>query len=86
MCIHCVDLCSQYLQEKLKREKGGAPADLTKKKEKEETIILRPLNMTDLKEAKNQVNPCFYLIQVECESTCIAAHSTLQGETEWLVA
>ena len=21
-------------------------------------------------------------IQVECESTCIAAHSTLQGETE----
>jgi len=82
MCIHCVDLCSQYLQEKLKREKGGAPADLTKKKEKEETIILRPLNMTDLKEAKNQVNPCFYLIQVECESTCIAAHSTRQRQTE----
>ncbi|KAG2586049.1 spastin-like isoform X2 [Panicum virgatum] len=44
--------------EKLKREKGGAPADLTKKKEKE-TIILRPLNMTDLKEAKNQVAASF---------------------------
>ncbi|RCV23507.1 hypothetical protein SETIT_5G011800v2 [Setaria italica] len=45
--------------EKLKREKGGAPSDSTKKKEKEEPIILRPLNMTDLKEAKNQVAASF---------------------------
>ncbi|RLN24069.1 uncharacterized protein C2845_PM07G39580 [Panicum miliaceum] len=45
--------------EKLKREKGGTPSDLTKKKEKEEPIILRPLNMTDLKEAKNQVAASF---------------------------
>ncbi|KAG2594742.1 hypothetical protein PVAP13_5KG007700 [Panicum virgatum] len=45
--------------EKLKREKGGTPSELTKKKEKEEPIILRPLNMTDLKEAKNQVAASF---------------------------
>ncbi|CAO2175166.1 unnamed protein product [Urochloa humidicola] len=45
--------------EKLKREKGGTPSDPTKKKEKEEPIILRPLNMTDLKEAKNQVAASF---------------------------
>ncbi|PVH39527.1 hypothetical protein PAHAL_5G529300 [Panicum hallii] len=45
--------------EKLKREKGGTPSDLTKKKEKEGPIILRPLNMTDLKEAKNQVAASF---------------------------
>ena len=53
-------LCKLYLQclqEKLKREKGETQSDIPKKKEKEETIILRPLNMTDLKEAKNQVNP-----------------------------
>jgi hypothetical protein len=52
-------LCNLYLQslqEKLKCEKGETPSD-PPKKEKEETIILRPLNMTDLKEAKNQVNP-----------------------------
>jgi hypothetical protein len=46
----------QCLQEKLKREKGETPSDLPKKKE--ETITLRPLSMTDLKEAKNQVDPC----------------------------
>ncbi|CAO2194282.1 unnamed protein product [Urochloa humidicola] len=45
--------------EKLKRENAGTPSDPTKKKEKEETIILRPLNMTDLKEAKNQVAASF---------------------------
>ncbi|CAL4959105.1 unnamed protein product [Urochloa decumbens] len=45
--------------EKLKREKAGTPSDATKKKEKEEPIILRPLNMTDLKEAKNQVAASF---------------------------
>ncbi|PUZ58769.1 hypothetical protein GQ55_5G534700 [Panicum hallii var. hallii] len=45
--------------EKLKREKGGTPSDLTKKKENEGPIILRPLNMTDLKEAKNQVAASF---------------------------
>ncbi|WVZ72907.1 hypothetical protein U9M48_021294 [Paspalum notatum var. saurae] len=45
--------------EKLKREKGESPSDLAKKKEKEEAIILRPLNMTDLKEAKNQVAASF---------------------------
>jgi hypothetical protein len=42
----------------MKREKGKTPSDLPEKKEKEETIILRPLNMTDLKEAKNQVKRC----------------------------
>jgi len=45
--------------EKMKREKGKTPSDLPEKKEKEETIILRPLNMTDLKEAKNQVAASF---------------------------
>ncbi|CAD6233536.1 unnamed protein product [Miscanthus lutarioriparius] len=45
--------------EKLKREKGETQSDVPKKKEKEETIILRPLNMTDLKEAKNQVAASF---------------------------
>nr|CAB3475681.1 unnamed protein product [Digitaria exilis] len=45
--------------EKLKREKGGIPSDATKKNEKEEPIILRPLNMADLKEAKNQVAASF---------------------------
>uniref|UniRef100_A0A0A9BBE0 AAA+ ATPase domain-containing protein n=1 Tax=Arundo donax TaxID=35708 RepID=A0A0A9BBE0_ARUDO len=45
--------------EKIKREKGGAPSDPPKKNEKEEAIILRPLNMTDLKEAKNQVAASF---------------------------
>jgi len=44
--------------EKLKCEKGETPSD-PPKKEKEETIILRPLNMTDLKEAKNQVAASF---------------------------
>ncbi|ONM28282.1 P-loop containing nucleoside triphosphate hydrolase superfamily protein [Zea mays] len=43
--------------EKLKREKGETPSDLPKKKE--ETITLRPLSMTDLKEAKNQVAASF---------------------------
>lgn len=33
-------------------------------KEKDETIILRPLNMKDLKEAKNQVN---LLLQLNLE-------------------
>lgn len=54
-------LCYHYLQEKLKREKGGIPSDATKKNEKEEPIILRPLNMSDLKEAKNQVSPSFLI-------------------------
>ncbi|TVU22963.1 hypothetical protein EJB05_32686 [Eragrostis curvula] len=45
--------------EKMKREKGETPSDLPKKKEKEEAIILRPLNMQDLKEAKNQVAASF---------------------------
>ncbi|XP_066400777.1 uncharacterized protein [Miscanthus floridulus] len=44
--------------EMLKREKGETQSDIPKKKEKE-TIILRPLNMTDLKEAKNQVAASF---------------------------
>ncbi|XP_062189346.1 uncharacterized protein LOC133892520 [Phragmites australis] len=44
--------------EKMKREKGENPPDLPKKKEKG-GIILRPLNMTDLKEAKNQVAASF---------------------------
>lgn len=55
------NLCYHYLQEKLKREKGGIPSDATKKNEKEEPIILRPLNMSDLKEAKNQVSPSFLI-------------------------
>jgi len=60
-------LCKLYLQclqEKLKREKGETQSDIPKKKEKE-TIILRPLNMTDLKEAKNQVNPSSYQVEFE---------------------
>jgi len=55
----------QCFQEKLKREKGETESDVPKKKEKEETIILRPLNMTDLKEAKNQVNPSSYQVEFE---------------------
>ena len=60
-------LCKLYLQclqEKLKCEKGETQSDVPKKKEKE-TIILRPLNMTDLKEAKNQVNPSSYQVEFE---------------------
>ena len=60
-------LCKLYLQclqEKLKCEKGETQSDIPKKKEKE-TIILRPLNMTDLKEAKNQVNPSSYQVEFE---------------------
>ncbi|KAL6874688.1 hypothetical protein ACP4OV_013353 [Aristida adscensionis] len=45
--------------EKMKREKGETPSDPPNRKEKDEAIILRPLNMTDLKEAKNQVAASF---------------------------
>ncbi|KAL6626998.1 hypothetical protein ACP70R_030724 [Stipagrostis hirtigluma subsp. patula] len=45
--------------EKMKREKGETASDLPMKKEKEDAIVLRPLNMTDLKEAKNQVAASF---------------------------
>ncbi|KAF0921183.1 hypothetical protein E2562_039223 [Oryza meyeriana var. granulata] len=45
--------------EKKKREQGGNSSDAPKTKEKDEAIILRPLNMTDLKEAKNQVAASF---------------------------
>ncbi|KAL5226941.1 hypothetical protein ABZP36_015206 [Zizania latifolia] len=41
--------------EKKKQEQGGNSSDAPKMKEKDEAIILRPLNMTDLKEAKNQL-------------------------------
>ena len=49
----------------MKLEKGGTPLDPSKIKEKEKEIILRPLNMKDLKEAKNQVSPSCSTIQVE---------------------
>uniref|UniRef100_A0A453EHI3 AAA+ ATPase domain-containing protein n=1 Tax=Aegilops tauschii subsp. strangulata TaxID=200361 RepID=A0A453EHI3_AEGTS len=42
--------------EKKKLEKGGTPLDPSKMKEKDKEVILRPLNMADLKEAKTQVN------------------------------
>lgn len=45
--------------EKKQREQGDNPSDPSKIKEKDEAIILRPLNMTDLKEAKNQVAASF---------------------------
>ncbi|KAL5222732.1 hypothetical protein ABZP36_027445 [Zizania latifolia] len=45
--------------EKKKREQEGNPSDAPKMREKDEAIILRPLNMTDLKEAKNQVAASF---------------------------
>ncbi|KAI5006071.1 hypothetical protein ZWY2020_033314 [Hordeum vulgare] len=45
--------------EKKKLEKGGTPLDPSKMKEKDKEIILRPLNMADLKEAKNQVAASF---------------------------
>uniref|UniRef100_A0A0E0MTC5 AAA+ ATPase domain-containing protein n=1 Tax=Oryza rufipogon TaxID=4529 RepID=A0A0E0MTC5_ORYRU len=54
--------------EKKKREQGGNASDASKMKEKDETIILRPLNMKDLKEAKNQVAASF------------AAEGTIMGE------
>uniref|UniRef100_A0A0D9UYI4 AAA+ ATPase domain-containing protein n=1 Tax=Leersia perrieri TaxID=77586 RepID=A0A0D9UYI4_9ORYZ len=54
--------------EKKKREQGGNPSDVSKIKEKDEAIILRPLNMKDLKEAKNQVAASF------------AAEGTIMGE------
>lgn len=45
--------------EKKKLEQGGTPLDPSKIKEKDKGIILRPLNMKDLKEAKNQVAASF---------------------------
>ncbi|KAM0902469.1 hypothetical protein ACQ4PT_019291 [Festuca glaucescens] len=45
--------------EKKKLEQGGTPLDPSKIKEKEKEIVLRPLNMKDLKEAKNQVAASF---------------------------
>uniref|UniRef100_A0A0E0BZA2 AAA+ ATPase domain-containing protein n=1 Tax=Oryza meridionalis TaxID=40149 RepID=A0A0E0BZA2_9ORYZ len=54
--------------EKKKREQGGNASDASKMKEKDETIILRALNMKDLKEAKNQVAASF------------AAEGTIMGE------
>jgi hypothetical protein len=54
----------------MKRKKGEIPADLPKKNENEEAIILRPLNMQDLKEAKNQVNPSFYLTTWNLKNIC----------------
>lgn len=45
--------------EKMKLEKGGTPLDPSKIKEKDKEIVLRPLNMKDLKEAKNQVAASF---------------------------
>lgn len=54
----------KYLQEKKKLEKGGTPLDPSKIKEKDKEIILRPLNMADLKEAKNQVNRFSSTIQI----------------------
>ncbi|VAH59206.1 unnamed protein product [Triticum turgidum subsp. durum] len=52
-------LTLEYLQEKMKLEKGGSPLDPSKIKQKDKEIILRPLNMADLKEAKNQVAASF---------------------------
>uniref|UniRef100_A0ACD5VPE4 Uncharacterized protein n=1 Tax=Avena sativa TaxID=4498 RepID=A0ACD5VPE4_AVESA len=45
--------------EKKKLEQGGTPLDPSKMKEKDKEIVLRPLNMKDLKEAKNQVAASF---------------------------
>ena len=54
--VKFLKLTLKYLQEKKKLEKGGTPLDPSKMKEKDKEVILRPLNMADLKEAKNQVN------------------------------
>jgi hypothetical protein len=54
----------------MKREKGEIPADLPKIKENEEVIILRTLNMQDLKEAKSQVSPSFYLTMWNLKIIC----------------
>jgi hypothetical protein len=59
-----VKVTVKYLQEKKKLEQGGTPLDPSKIKEKEKEIVLRPLNMKDLKEAKNQVNPSSSTVQV----------------------
>jgi hypothetical protein len=59
-----VKVTVKYLQEKKKLEQGGTPLDPSKIKEKEKEIVLRPLNMKDLKEAKNQVHPSSSTVQV----------------------
>ncbi|KQK03450.1 hypothetical protein BRADI_2g07920v3 [Brachypodium distachyon] len=45
--------------EKKKLEQGGTPLDPSKIKEKDKGVILRPFNIKDLKEAKNQVVASF---------------------------
>ena len=54
--VKILKLTLKYCQEKMKLEKGGTPLDPSKITQKDKELILRPLNMADLKEAKNQVN------------------------------
>lgn len=47
-------------EKKLKAEKGENAAEGAEVKEGEEEITLRPLNMEDVRQAKNQVSLCSY--------------------------
>jgi hypothetical protein len=58
------------ISNKDKCEKGETPSDLPNEREKDEAIILRPLNIQDLKETKNQVNPSFWLGMWNLKNMC----------------